>query len=98
MSPLLLLLLLLHVGPSRLLGDMVLNLWDCGGQDSFYETYFNVQQDFIFRSVEVCRRSACRVSSCVEWDDAIYAWYAWVDGGNVDEIVLGLTAALLWND
>lgn len=37
----------------RLLGDMVLNLWDCGGQDSFYETYFNVQQDFIFRSVEV---------------------------------------------
>ncbi|CAN0247267.1 unnamed protein product [Ascophyllum nodosum] len=35
------------------LGDMVLNLWDCGGQDSFYETYFSVQQDYIFRSVEV---------------------------------------------
>lgn len=37
----------------RFLGDMVLNLWDCGGQDSFYETYFNYQQEFIFRSVEV---------------------------------------------
>lgn len=33
---------------------MVLNLWDCGGQDSFYESYFNYQQEFIFRSVEVC--------------------------------------------
>ncbi|CAM9307379.1 unnamed protein product [Hapterophycus canaliculatus] len=37
----------------RFLGDMVLNLWDCGGQDSFYESYFNYQQEFIFRSVEV---------------------------------------------
>lgn len=37
----------------------MLNLWDCGGQDSFYESYFNHQQDYIFRSVEVgvgCRR------------------------------------------
>ena len=31
----------------------MLNLWDCGGQDSFYESYFNHQQDYIFRSVEV---------------------------------------------
>lgn len=39
----------------RFLGDMEMNLWDCGGQDSFYESYFNHQQDFIFRSVEVSR-------------------------------------------
>eukprot|EP00752_Nemacystus_decipiens_P002446 g2303.t1 len=37
----------------RFLGDMEMNLWDCGGQDLFYEAYFNHQQDFIFRSVEV---------------------------------------------
>lgn len=37
----------------RFLGDMVLNLWDCGGQDQFYESYFNVQQEYIFRAVEV---------------------------------------------
>lgn len=34
-----------------------MNLWDCGGQDSFYESYFNHQQDFIFRSVEVSRKN-----------------------------------------
>lgn len=32
---------------------MVLNLWDCGGQDAFYETYFSVQRGLIFRNVEV---------------------------------------------
>ena len=31
----------------------VLNLWDCGGQDAFYESYFDSQRDLIFRSVEV---------------------------------------------
>lgn len=27
---------------------------DCGGQDAFYESYFDSQRDLIFRSVEVC--------------------------------------------
>ncbi len=27
----------------RFLGNLVLNLWDCGGQDAFYESYFEMQ-------------------------------------------------------
>lgn len=37
----------------RFLGDLVLNLWDCGGQEGFMENYFSSQRDNIFRSVEV---------------------------------------------
>ena len=37
----------------RFLGNLVLNLWDCGGQDAFMENYFESQRDQIFRSVEV---------------------------------------------
>lgn len=37
----------------RFLGDLVLNLWDCGGQDAFYESYFERDRESIFRSVEL---------------------------------------------
>ena len=37
----------------RFLGNLVLNLWDCGGQYRFYESYFDAQRDTIFRNVEV---------------------------------------------
>jgi len=37
----------------RFLGNLVLNLWDCGGQDAFMENYFESQKDQIFRNVEV---------------------------------------------
>jgi Ras-related GTP-binding protein A/B len=37
----------------RFLGNLVLNLWDCGGQFRFYENYFDSQRDTIFRNVEV---------------------------------------------
>jgi Ras-related GTP-binding protein A/B len=37
----------------RFLGNLVLNLWDCGGQYRFYENYFDAQRDTIFRNVEV---------------------------------------------
>jgi len=37
----------------RFLGNLVLNLWDCGGQDAFMENYFESQRDQIFRNVEV---------------------------------------------
>ncbi len=37
----------------RFLGDMVLNLWDCGGQDVFFESYFEGERDSIFRDVEL---------------------------------------------
>ncbi|EMR10280.1 GTP-binding protein gtr1 [Pneumocystis murina B123] len=35
------------------LGNLVLNLWDCGGQDAFMENYLSAQRDHIFRNVEV---------------------------------------------
>lgn len=37
----------------RFLGNLVLNLWDCGGQEAFMETYFTSQRDNVFRNVEV---------------------------------------------
>jgi len=37
----------------RFLGNLVLNLWDCGGQDLFMENYFESQREQIFRNVEV---------------------------------------------
>lgn len=33
--------------------NLVLNLWDCGGQQAFMENYFQSQRDNIFKSVEV---------------------------------------------
>lgn len=37
----------------RFLGNMVLNLWDCGGQDAFYENYFNSKREHTFSNVAV---------------------------------------------
>lgn len=35
------------------MGDLTLNLWDCGGQEAFYESYFESERDSIFQDVEV---------------------------------------------
>ncbi|XP_046853331.1 ras-related GTP-binding protein A-like [Xenia sp. Carnegie-2017] len=37
----------------RFLGNLVLNLWDCGGQEAFMENYFASQRDSIFQNVQV---------------------------------------------
>lgn len=37
----------------QFLGDLTLNLWDCGGQDAFYESYFERDRETVFRNVEV---------------------------------------------
>ncbi|PAV23817.1 ras-related gtp binding a [Pyrrhoderma noxium] len=37
----------------RFLGDLILNLWDCGGQDSFMESYLAGQSSTIFQNVGV---------------------------------------------
>lgn len=37
----------------RFLGNLVLNLWDCGGQESFMQQYFTSQRNNIFQNVEV---------------------------------------------
>jgi hypothetical protein len=37
----------------RFLGNLILNLWDCGGQEAFMESYFAAQKDNIFKNVEV---------------------------------------------
>eukprot|EP00928_Gymnodinium_smaydae_P080971 TRINITY_DN64560_c0_g1_i1.p1 TRINITY_DN64560_c0_g1~~TRINITY_DN64560_c0_g1_i1.p1 ORF type:complete len:358 (+),score=88.15 TRINITY_DN64560_c0_g1_i1:100-1074(+) len=37
----------------RFLGNLRLNLWDCGGQDQFMENYFESQRENIFQNAEV---------------------------------------------
>lgn len=37
----------------RFLGNMVLHLWDCGGQETFMENYMTSQRDQIFKNVQV---------------------------------------------
>lgn len=37
----------------RFLGNLVLSLWDCGGQDTFMENYFESQKEHIFRNAHV---------------------------------------------
>ncbi|KAI0782216.1 Gtr1/RagA G protein conserved region-domain-containing protein [Abortiporus biennis] len=37
----------------RFLGDLILNLWDCGGQDAFMDSYLSTQQSTIFSHVGV---------------------------------------------
>src|SRR6266478_4373405 len=38
---------------SRFLGDLNLNLWDCGGQDAFMDSYLTTQRSTIFQQVGV---------------------------------------------
>eukprot|EP00658_Telonema_sp_P-2_P030712 TRINITY_DN23148_c0_g1_i16.p1 TRINITY_DN23148_c0_g1~~TRINITY_DN23148_c0_g1_i16.p1 ORF type:complete len:316 (-),score=88.54 TRINITY_DN23148_c0_g1_i16:175-1122(-) len=35
----------------RFVGDLVLNLWDCGGQDNFMDSYLKTQREHIFKHV-----------------------------------------------
>ena len=35
------------------MGNMTLNLWDCGGQDLYYDNYFSRQRERIFSNVGV---------------------------------------------
>ncbi|KAF8891207.1 Gtr1/RagA G protein conserved region-domain-containing protein [Infundibulicybe gibba] len=37
----------------RFLGDLILNLWDCGGQDAFMDSYLTTQRPTIFQHVGV---------------------------------------------
>lgn len=37
----------------KFLGNLILNLWDCGGQDAFQESYLGPQRQFIFEDVGV---------------------------------------------
>ncbi|TMS35494.1 hypothetical protein L596_002887 [Steinernema carpocapsae] len=37
----------------RFLGNLVLHLWDCGGQENFMENYLVSQKDQIFKNVQV---------------------------------------------
>ncbi|KAI9674619.1 MAG: GTP-binding protein gtr1 [Trizodia sp. TS-e1964] len=37
----------------KFLGNLILNLWDCGGQDGFVENYLSSQRDYIFSGVGV---------------------------------------------
>lgn len=37
----------------KFLGNMVLHLWDCGGQETFMENYMTAQREQIFKNVQV---------------------------------------------
>lgn len=37
----------------RFLGSLVLSLWDCGGQDAFFDEYFSSKRDHVFAHVRV---------------------------------------------
>jgi Ras-related GTP-binding protein A/B len=37
----------------RFMGNLMLSLWDCGGQDVFMENYFESQKDHIFRNAMI---------------------------------------------
>jgi Ras-related GTP-binding protein A/B len=37
----------------RFMGNLVLSLWDCGGQDRFMESYFESQREYIFTNVQL---------------------------------------------
>lgn len=37
----------------RFMGNLMLSLWDCGGQDAFMENYFESQKDHIFRNAMI---------------------------------------------
>ncbi|EIW84871.1 hypothetical protein CONPUDRAFT_87379 [Coniophora puteana RWD-64-598 SS2] len=37
----------------RFLGDLILNLWDCGGQEAFMESYLHQQRSTVFSAVGV---------------------------------------------
>lgn len=50
----------------------MLNLWDCGGQDAFYENYFESQRDHIFRNVELLIYVFDIESAQIEKDLAYY--------------------------
>jgi len=52
----------------RFVGNLVLNLWDCGGQAAFFQSYFDSQKDHIFKNVEVLIHVFDIVSEEIEQD------------------------------
>jgi Ras-related GTP-binding protein A/B len=56
----------------RFMGNLALNLWDCGGQEAFMENYFSNQRDQIFRNVEVLIYVFDVDSGCTEKDMKYY--------------------------
>ena len=49
----------------KLLGNLTLNLWDCGGQEAFMENYFASQRENIFRYVVFALWFMTLVSLCL---------------------------------
>ena len=38
---------------AKFMGNLTLNLWDCGGQDAFMDSYLNTQRENVFSDAEV---------------------------------------------
>ena len=63
----------------KLLGNLTLNLWDCGGQEAFMENYFASQRENIFRYVVFALWFMTLVSFCLSsqkqcWSPDLCLW------------------------
>ena len=63
----------------KLLGNLTLNLWDCGGQEAFMENYFASQRENIFRYVDFALWFMTLVSLCLSsqkqcWSPDLCLW------------------------
>lgn len=54
----------------RFLGNLRLNLWDCGGQDAFMDNYFESQRETIFQNAEVLIYVLVSVAASSQRDDS----------------------------
>jgi GTPase SAR1 family protein len=52
---------------------------DCGGQDAFYESYFDSQRDLIFRSVEVKKKPTTRNQRTPQLIQSLWTTHARAD-------------------
>ena len=57
----------------RFLGSLVLNLWDCGGQDAFFESYLASRREHIFCNVAALIYVFDATSAVLERDLDYYA-------------------------
>src|SRR6266850_833963 len=57
----------------RFLGDLILNLWDCGGQDAFMDSYLSTQRSTIFQHVGAVQICDFEVSAHDAAKDAAYS-------------------------
>lgn len=61
----------------RFLGNLVLNLWDCGGQQSYMDSYLDSQRQQVFSGVGVLIYVFDLVGEENEWEKDV-RYFKWV--------------------